>query len=139
MARHVVGRGDERFCGDRGDTLLEVVIAVVIMGAVFSVFFGAMSTGSTAAAAQRNYVTGDALLRDYAEAAKSAARAECATSTTYTTTTTTVPGFSVTNVSGFVGTDGICPTDTSSVQKAELKVTLPGGATKSLQIDVRTP
>ena len=66
----------------RGDTLIEVLLAVVIIGVVFSAFFVAMSTGSSASAAHRNYVTADALLRDYAEAAKAGARADCATSTT---------------------------------------------------------
>ena len=125
--------------GDRGDTLIEILLAVVVIGAVFSAFFVAISTGSSAAAAHRNYVTADAILRDYAEAAKSAARADCGTSTTYTTTTTTRPGFTVANGAGFSGTDGVCPADTSSVQKASFTVTLPGGATRSIEIDVRTP
>jgi prepilin-type N-terminal cleavage/methylation domain-containing protein len=148
MAR-LVGQGGERVTAldrvrrrrsDRGDTLIEVLLAIVIIGVVFSAFFFAMSTGSKASAAQRDFVTADALLRNYAEAAKSAVRADCPTSTTYTTTTTSVPtGFTLTNTAGFVGTDGTCPTDTSSVQKAALTVTLPNGATKSLEIDVRTP
>ena len=126
--------------GDRGDTLLEVLLAVVIIGVVFSAFFVAISTGSATSAAHRNYVTADALLRDYAEAAKSAARAQCPTSTTYTTTTTSLPtGFQVSNTAGFVGTDGSCPANAASLQKAEFTVTLPGGVTRSLQIDVRTP
>jgi len=124
----------------RGDTLIEVLLAVVIIGVVFSAFFVAMSTGSSASAAHRNYVTADALLRDYAEAAKAGARADCATSTTYTTTTTSLPaGFSISNGAGFSGNDGLCPADTSSVQKAVLTVTVPGGTTKSLEIDVRAP
>jgi prepilin-type N-terminal cleavage/methylation domain-containing protein len=147
MARRAGRSGDDREAGerrvrgkDRGDTLIEVLLAVVIIGAIFSAYFTAVSTGSKTSAAHRNYVTADALLRDYAEAAKSAARADCPTSATYTTTTTSLPpGFSVTNGTGFVGTDGVCPTDTSSVQEAELTVTLPGGTAKSIQLAVRTP
>src|SRR5690242_19452247 len=126
--------------GDRGDTLIEVLIAVVIIGIIFSAFFVAISTGSSASAAHRNYVTADALLRDYAEAAKSAARADCPTSTTYTTTTTSLPtGFSVANDAGFVNGSGECRPDTASVEEAQFTVTLPGGNTRTLQIDVRTP
>jgi prepilin-type N-terminal cleavage/methylation domain-containing protein len=138
LIRHARGRA--RGYAERGDTLIEVLLAVVIIGVVVSAFFFAMSTGSMASAAQRDFVTADALLRNYAEAAKSAARSDCPTSTTYTTTTTSLPaGFAVTNTAGFVGTDGVCPADTASVQKATLTVTLPDGVAKSLDIDVRTP
>jgi type II secretory pathway pseudopilin PulG len=149
MARYVGQRGDRGnlsrrarrpTCDDRGETLLEILITIVIMGAVFSAFFVAISSSSSASTAHRNYVTADALLRDYAEAAKAGARAACPTSTTYTTTTTSLPaGFSVTNGTGFTGTVGVCPADTSSVQEAQITVTLPSGVTRSLQIDVRTP
>ena len=126
--------------GDRGDTLLEILLAVVIIGAIFSAFFVAISTSTSASTAHRNFVTADTLLRDYAEAAKAAARADCPTSTTYTTTTTTPPtGFTVANGTGFVSGTGVCPASASSVQEAEFTVTLPGGATRTLQIDVRTP
>jgi prepilin-type N-terminal cleavage/methylation domain-containing protein len=139
------GRRLERWLGrarrpDRGDTLIEVLLTIVIMGVIFSAFFAAISTSSSASVAHRNFVTADALLRNAAEGAKSAARANCATSTTYTTTTTTLPaGFSLSNDIGFAGADGLCPTSISSVQTAQFTVTLPSGATRSLQIDVRQP
>ena len=126
--------------GDRGDTLIEVLLSIVIIGAIFGAFFAAITTSSSTSTAHRNFVTADALLRDYAETAKAAARTDCPSSTTYTTTTTSLPsGFTVANGSGFTGTEGICPTDTSSVQEAEFTVTLPNGAIRSLQIDLRTP
>ncbi len=137
-----VRRAATRLAGsdDRGDTLVEIVLSIVVIGVVFGAFFAAISTESTASTAHRNFVTADALLRDYAETAKAAARADCPTSTTYTTTTTSLPtGFSVANGTGFVGGDGVCPSDTSSVQQAEFIATLPSGTTRSLQIDVRTP
>jgi len=132
---------------DRGDTLIEILMAVVLIGLIFSGFATALATSSTASAEHRNLVTADALLRDYAEGAKAAARAQCPTSRTYTTTTTTLPtGFSVANGNGFSGTNGLCPTDTASVQEADLTVCLhappctpPSGVTKSLAFDVRTP
>ena len=124
----------------RGDTLIEILIAVVLVGVIFSAFMFALANGSGASTSQRNLVTADALLRDYAEGAKAAARAQCPTSTTYTTTTTTAPpGFSVTNGTGFTGTDGVCPTSTATVQEADFTVTVPGGTQRSLAIEVRTP
>jgi Tfp pilus assembly protein PilV len=123
-----------------GETLVEILIAIVVISVVFSAFAIASATSSTSSAAHRNLVTADALLRDSAEGAKSAARAECPTSSTYTTTTTSLPvGFSVTaGPTGFVGVNGICPS-ASRVQQADLKVTMPGGTTRSLSIDVSTP
>jgi len=132
-------RGDRRL-GDRGDTLIEILMAVVLIGITFSAFVVALETNSTASSTHRNLVTADALLRDYAEGAMAAARAQCPTATTYTTTTTTVPaGFSVANGNGFTGTDGVCPASTATVQEADFTVTLPGGTQRSLAIDVRTP
>jgi prepilin-type N-terminal cleavage/methylation domain-containing protein len=139
LERHIDRRRRARRTA-RGDSLIEVLIAVVIIGAIFAAFFAAISTSSSTSAAHRDFVTADALLRDYAEAAKAAARADCPTSATYTTTTTSLPtGFTVSNGEGFVGTDGICPGGPTSVQRAALLVTMPNGVTKSLEIDVRAP
>jgi prepilin-type N-terminal cleavage/methylation domain-containing protein len=125
---------------DRGDTLIEILMAVVLIGVIFSAFVIALETNSTASTTHRNLVTADALLRDYAEGAKAAARTQCPTSTTYTTTTTSLPtGFSVANGNGFTGTTGQCPTGPATVQEADFTVTLPGGTKRTLAIDVRTP
>ena len=126
---------------DRGDTLIEILMAVVLIGLIFSGVVIALATSSTASTTHRNLVTADALLRDYAEGAKAAARTQCPTSTTYTTTTTTtIPtGFSVANGNGFTGTNGQCPTVPATVQEADFTVTLPGGTKRSLAFDVRTP
>lgn len=133
------GRSHPRY-GDRGDTLIEILMAVVLIGVTFSAFAIALATGSTSSTAHRDLVTADALLRDYAEGAKAAARAQCPASTTYTTTTTSIPsGFSVANGNGFTGTNGVCPTATATVQEADFTVTLPGGTQRSLAINVRTP
>lgn len=122
--------------GQRGETLVEILITVVLIGVVFSALAIALATGSTTSNEHRNLVTADALLRDYAEAAKSAARADCATSSTYATTTTSLPaGFSV--VAG--PTNGMCAPDSASVQQVQFTVSIPGGTQRSLSIDVRNP
>src|SRR2546429_5516867 len=59
---------------DRGDTLIEILMAVVLIGVIFSAFVIALETNSTASTTHRNLVTADAVLRDYAEATKQAVR-----------------------------------------------------------------
>jgi type II secretory pathway pseudopilin PulG len=71
---------------ESGDTMLEVIIAIVIIGMVISVFFGAFATASSASSHHRDTVTADRILRDYAEAVKTAVRANCNNSSTYVTT-----------------------------------------------------
>ena len=135
---------------DRGDTLIEILIAVVLIGLIFSGFVIALETNSTGSTTHKNLVTADAFLRNVAEGAKSAARTQCPSSSTYTTTPPAVPaGFSVAYGTGFTASgDGVCPANTTSVQQAHVTVCLykapcnpstPVGVTRSLDLDVRTP
>src|SRR5438309_11496619 len=80
---------------ESGETLLEIIMALVVIGLIVSAYFATFSTQGSGTAAQRNLVTADGLLRDYAEATKSAVRTDCGGSATFTTTTTSVPGFQV--------------------------------------------
>ena len=57
-----------------GDSLVEIVMALVIIGVVIGAFVATFSTGATASSAHKNLVTADVVLRNYAEAAKTAAR-----------------------------------------------------------------
>ncbi len=57
-----------------GDSLIEIVFALVIIGVVIGAFVASFSTGATASTSHRDNVTGDVVLRNYAEAAKTAAR-----------------------------------------------------------------
>jgi prepilin-type N-terminal cleavage/methylation domain-containing protein len=121
---------------ERGDTLVEILMAIVLIGVLFSGFVIALRTNSTASAEHRNLVTADKLLRDNAEATKAAVRHDCAISTTYTTTTTSLPGFNLSSVSTPAGQN--CPA-VAAVQQVDLTVTTPNGPSRTLQIDVRTP
>src|SRR5438105_4092382 len=80
---------------DRGDTLIEILMAIVLIGVIFSAFVIALETNSTASTTHRNLVTADALLRDYAEGTKAAVRHDCnvPSPTTYTPPTMSAAGF----------------------------------------------
>ncbi len=120
---------------ERGETLAEICVALVIIGAVIGAFFAANSTTSKASESHRELVTADATLRDYAEATKTAVRSQCAdVSSTYSVSYTPPTGFSVNPLSAQP-----CPAPATAVQALELTVTLPNGTTKTLSIDVRTP
>ncbi|HET9730243.1 MAG TPA: type II secretion system protein [Acidimicrobiia bacterium] len=126
---------------EAGETLLEIVLAMVIIGLVVSSFFASYATASTGSTAHRNIVTADGVLRNYAEAIKSAVRdtnAGCgaATPSTFTASYTPAAGFTVTASPGVAAQ--ACPS-ISSVLLEHLTVTMPNGHTSSLDIEVRTP
>jgi type II secretory pathway pseudopilin PulG len=53
--------------GDAGDTLIEILVALMIMGVVFLAVLAGMATVITGAASNRSGATEEALLRSYAE------------------------------------------------------------------------
>ena len=125
---------------EAGDTLIEVIFAIVIIGLVSSALFAAYATGSTASNRTRDLTTVDAVLRNAAEATKTAVRAGCiGTGTTYSVHYDAPAGFSapsdINNAS--------CPPRTGSITAQAPAVTLtaaaPNGASKSLIVVVRSP
>ena len=119
----------------RGTTLVEIVIALVILGGLVSTLLAALATASQGSKAHRDLVTADAVLRDYAEAAKSAVKASCAGAGgtgSYTVSYTPPSGFTVNSL----GTLS-CPAVTS-VSQLDLSVTLPNGVVRHLSIVVRS-
>jgi prepilin-type N-terminal cleavage/methylation domain-containing protein len=121
---------------EAGETLIEIIIALVIVGLVVSAYFATYSTSALASTSHRDLVTADGLLRGTAETIKGAIRRDCVTSTTYTTTLPTVPAnFSPPTVTP-PGQN--CPAATPP-QPVTITVQLPNGATKSLHIEVRSP
>ena len=120
---------------EAGETLIEILISIVLMGAVFAAFFSAIATTSTATKSHRYFVTADAVLRDYAETAKQATRDTCTSGNTgaaIPVTFTPPSGYSV------AATGLTCPSLTT-VNSVAITATLPNGVTKRLDIEVRTP
>jgi Tfp pilus assembly protein PilW len=126
-----------RLRNEAGETLMEIVIALVIISLVIGAYFAAYATVTTGSKSQKDLATADALLRNSAETTKSAVRDDCAAGATYTPAPVVVPsGFSVTSVASPAGNN--CPAVTT-LQRVTFTVTLPNGSTKTLAIDVRTP
>ena len=140
------GRG----LGDAGETLVEILFAIVLVSLTFSALFTSLATAGTAGNAQRVSVQADAVMRNFAEATKAAVRS-CGTgvvpATTYTVVyplpTQTLPvGFTPT-VTGTgagtgVGVSSTCPLVTVP-QLLTLKVTGPLGFSATMLIKVITP
>jgi prepilin-type N-terminal cleavage/methylation domain-containing protein len=72
------GRGS-----DRGITLLELLITMVLMGIAFAAVLGGMGVFLKAANNQRSVASLDARIRTYAEALIAAPYVDCASSSTY--------------------------------------------------------
>ena len=126
---------------ETGDTLVEIVIALVIIGIVVGSFFAAITTSASASKAQKDFVTADAVLRNYAEATKQEVRSpSCSTSGTPLDTSgyPAVPsGFSVLAAQPG-GNVPVCPAVTS-VERIDITATLPSGNQQHLSIAVRAP
>ena len=130
---------------ETGDTLLEILLALVVIGLVVGAFMATFSTQGTASTTQRSLVTADGILRSYAEATKTAVRKQCTTAgNTYSVTyATNQTGFTVNSL----GTQPCPPTTTPSPTYAPnqpwapivLTVTMPNGNTRSLSLVVRSP
>jgi type II secretory pathway pseudopilin PulG len=73
-----------------GETLVEILISIVIIGLVSGAIFATYATSATAAKSQRDFVTADAELRDYAEAVQAAAQA-CKPGALFSVTAPTTP------------------------------------------------
>ena len=132
----------ERAHNERGETLVEVLISLIVMGIVFSAFFTAIQATSNATATQRYVVRADAVLRDSAELTKSAVRQACSSESpgsTYTVHYSSLAGGGVTPPPDILNEP--CPpvTGPSATPTVPLTVTFPGPHTKSLDIAVRTP
>jgi type II secretory pathway pseudopilin PulG len=120
---------------------LEVVIALVIISIVVGAYFASFATASSASSQQHDLVTADAILRNYAEAMKTAVRANCNNSASY------LPAYVSPDPRFVLSPDPTapqaCPPVVGSiaqqVRTVSLSVTLPSGTTKRLDIAVRTP
>ncbi len=117
---------------ENGVSLIEIVIAMVIISVVVTSLFAALATSSRASKSHRDVVRADAVLRDYSEATKTAVRS-CTAGGTFTVVVPTLPtGYTVNAVA-----NQLCPAvaTTSTI----MLTTTFNGVGKSLSVKVRTP
>lgn len=122
---------------ESGDSLIEIIFAIVVIGLVSSALMAAIMTNTNGSTSHRDLVAADHVLRNYAERVKQDARAGCTTpGATWTSGYTAPAGYTINSLSAGVRT---CPAVTAT-QQVDLTVTLPNGTTtKSLSLAVRTP
>jgi Tfp pilus assembly protein PilV len=116
---------------DRGETLVEVILTIVITSVTVTALIAGLSTTTTAAEMHRQHTAGDMVLRNYAEATKLAVQG-CTVGGKYTVDYTPPTGYTA------IGAGGTCP-PTTSAQVVKLSVTLPSRVVKTMEIGVRTP
>ena len=116
---------------DIGETLIEIVFTIVIIGLTVTALLSSLATAGNAGNAQRISVQADYVLRNYAAATKAAAQT-CTPGAVYTLAYTANAVFPVS------GAGTVCPA-TSSPQSLTLTVTGPRGYSDSVVVLVRTP
>ena len=120
---------------EAGVGLIEVVMAIVILGLTISALIAALITGVVSSTTHSRVTTQDAVLRSYAEAVKAAVRTSCPSNWTATYPGTLPMGFSVTPL-----TNQSCPAVNSvPTPTIALTVSYSGLVDKSMTIGVRQP
>lgn len=131
--------------GDRGETLLELIIAVAILGVAMVAILGGLFTSILVSGLHRDQANAGEYIRDYAEAIENKVAGggytTCATS--YSSGYTPPTGYTaqVKSVRYWTGSawSGSCGTDTG-VQQLTLKMSTPDSrVTETLVIVVRKP
>jgi len=134
---------------ERGETLVEILISIVVLGLIASASFYSISVGATSSKSHRDFVTADALLRDSAEATKAAVRTSCVPGgTTYSVPYSTLIAPDGTTWLQYYQTSrhftlptdltNPCPSATQA-PVVTLSIYLPDSTQKTLSIEVRTP
>ena len=128
-----------RFEGQRGETLVEVLIAIVLLGAIASAYFTTATTQTRASSWNRELVQADAVARSYAELAKSLVRNGCTPDSVLNVDTSTFPpGYTATAPTSGPGAR-LCPHSVTQPQVIDLTVATPSGASRKLSFEVLTP
>ena len=119
--------------GDIGETLIEILLTVVIVGLTFTALFSVLANTVNAGNAQRLSVQTDVVMRNYAEATKAATQA-CVAGAAYTVSYVPPTGFSVATSP----TATVCP-PLATPLLLTLTVRGPVVAATTMQIKVSTP
>lgn len=117
---------EDRCRGEAGVTLMESVVAIAIMAMAFTVFVGGMFTSVLGSDSHRKQANAETALRQFAEATKTAAYVDCASTTAYpftapTGTVATIPAITYWTGSAFVA-DPPCPSPDKGLQRISLRV-----------------
>ena len=118
---------------DRGESLLEIVITVMIVAVTVTALVAGLGSAASAGNAHRVGVQADTVMRNYAEAAKSAVRS-CADGVEWKPDYSPPDGFEV----SMSPEDTSCPSVKES-RRLELSVVSPSGTRDVMTIVVRTP
>jgi type II secretory pathway pseudopilin PulG len=133
--RPVFRRGRVR--GQRGSTLVELMIATAIMGTSVVALVTGTGTLFGTSTINRQAATAGIVARDYAEALSAAVSQTTSwCSTTYTVTYTPPTGYTV------GAAYGACPANNAStvqIQTVTITATAPSGATETVKTIVRAP
>jgi hypothetical protein len=123
---------------ERGESLIEILVSIVVMGLVVSALLYASITTRNATKLHRDLVSADTTLRYHAEATKAAVRVDCGGSTpsTYDVTTSTIANFPVT----ITPSSGPCPSPTATPPATvAITVTTPSQQPKTLNVAIQSP
>jgi type II secretory pathway pseudopilin PulG len=123
--------------GDAGETLVEVMLTIVVIGLTLAGLLSGLATVSNAGTAQRNSVQSDVVLRNYAEAAKSASQ-RCVAGAPYTVAYTPPTAYPVTVTVVGDGAVNLCPA-VGTTTTLTLLVTGPRGFRSDMDIKLRSP
>ena len=118
---------------DVGESLLEIVMTVVIIGITVSALVSGLASAAGAGEAHRQSVRSDTVMRNYAEAAKSAARS-CVEGAPLDIDHEAPTGFRISTTPDAP----VCPSVKETLQ-LELEVVSPNGSNDRMTVVVRTP
>jgi hypothetical protein len=124
----------------RGDSLIEVLVAITLIGGIILLSFTGLTVAAKTSRLHRGMATADGVLRDYAEAVKAAVQRQCVSGApSYTVSYVAPTGYSV----NALGAQTCPPAATASAADQpwpplSLTVAGPDGLARSMSIVVRT-
>jgi type II secretory pathway pseudopilin PulG len=123
-----------RHHSEAGETLVEIVLTIVLIGVTVGALVAGLATAAGASKQHRDLTTADTVMRSYAEATKEAVRG-CQPNGSYVVDYVPPSGFSVS------GAGSTCPPVTGSGTTSTLTLIVADGdgSSTSMQIVVRTP